>query len=175
MSVCALEIMENNNMIATSNKYWVYKITTERDPCEKDVIKEIKLQYKIIRIKTGGKKFDKKFRELMKKSGYVCTPAENYGDGEKFVKTSDIDKFVKELPKKETIYLKKLCWFVEKYIQESNTHFRIKNIDNRYNKNIFKNYNTITEITNNEIKQNRIEQAKQKEEESIRFMEQLFK
>lgn len=170
---CALEIMQNNRMITIENKYCLYKIT---DEYYDDFIKEIKLPFLSIKIKTGGKKFDKKFRELMEKSGYISTPANNYGDSDKFIKKSDIDKFIKELPELETIYLKELYWFVEKYIEEYYQYITIKNIDNRYNKiNIFKGYNTIIKLTNNKIKNNRIEQARKKEQEAIEFIEQLFK
>lgn len=175
MSVCALEIMEKNNMITSLDKHLVYKITTNKDPNEEDIIKEIKLPYKQILIKTGGKNFDKKFRELMKKSGYICTPASNYGDNEKFVKKSDVANFIKELPEIETIYLKELLWFVEQYIERWHSYLKIKNIDNRYKRNLFKNCNTIIELTNTKIKENRIEQARKKEEKAIEFMEQLFK
>ena len=175
--VCALEIMENNNMIKVNNTTWKYKITTNEDPSQEDIIKEIRLPCKNIQIKTGGKKFDKKFRTLMKKSGYVCTPTERYGDSNKFVKTSDIDKFIKELPEIEIVYLRKLCWFVKEYIEENYRYITIKNIDNRFKRNIFSinGYNNIIELTNNKIKTNRIKQAKQKEQEAIEFMEQLFK
>ena len=173
---CALEIMKNNNMIDVKEGAWVYKIAINNDPSEEDIIEEIKLPYKIIKIKTAGENFDKKFRKLMKKSGYICTPARNYGDSDKFVKTSDIDKFIKELPEIETIYLKELCWFVEKDIEEHYGYITIKNINNnRYKRNIFKDYNTITKLTNNRIKINRLEQARQKEQEAIEFMENLFR
>ena len=173
--VCALEIMENNNMIKVNEGRWVYKITKNNNPSEEDIIKEIKLPCKIIKIKTAGENFDKKFRELMKKSGYVCTPAQNYRNSDKFVKTSDIDKFIKELPEVEIVYLKELCWFVEKYIKKNYEYITIKNIDNKYAQNIFGNCYKIIKLTNNKIKTNRIEQAKQKEKEAIEFIEQLFK
>lgn len=172
---CALKIMQNNNMIKVSEGRWVYKITTNDDPSEEDIIQEILLPYKIIKIKTAGEKFDKKFRKLMKKSGYISTPALNYGDSEKFVKTSDIDKFIKELPEIEVIYLKKLCWFVKTYIEEGYGYITIKNIDNRYKRNIFNGDVEIIKLTNNRIKSNRIEQARRKEQEAIEFIEQLFK
>ena len=172
---CALEIMQNNNMIKVNEGHLVYMITEDNDPDKEDIIKKIKLPCKIIQIKTKGDNFDKKFRELMKKSGYVCTPRENYRNSDKFIKKSDIDEFIKELPKIENIYLNQLYWFVEKYIEEY-YEYTIENIDNRYKRNIFTiNCYNVIKLTNNKIKNDRIKQTKQKEQEAIEFMEQLFK
>lgn len=174
--ICALEIMEKNDMIEVKDKSITYNISEEQYPF--GFIKTIKLPYKIIKIKQKGRDFDKKFRELMQSSGYLCRPDSRWGESELFIKKDDVDEFIRKLPQKEIIYMPKMPGLVSLYIKE--TYENIFELETRtmytgHGHHLFSDECEVIQIINKEIKKERIMNENQKEEKAIEFIKQLFK
>lgn len=171
---CALEIMQQNNMIKIENRHWLHRIAKEQYPDE--IIKELKIPIKRIHIKQDGEEFDLKFRELMKQSGYICTPTKGYGASELFIKKEDIDNFINGLPEEEEIYTDVLNYLIYNYIQDNYQHIKLQKhvMYTGHGNHKFQGKDAVTSITNLNLKKQRIEQESQKEKDAIKFMEQLF-
>ena len=173
---CALEILENNDMIEIEKKKWTHQIAEEQYPFETDIIKILEIPFKSIRIKEKGEKFDERFRELMQENGYLCTPNSRYGSSDIFIKKEDVVNFLKKLPQEEIIFTENLHYLIRDYIE--NKYYNIELIQEKqytgHGLHAFKGASVTSKIINLTEKRRRIEQQQNKEEKAIKFMEQLF-
>ena len=166
---CALEILENNDMIKVRKEKWIHQIAEEQYPFETDIIKRLEIPFKNITIKEKGEKFDERFRRLMQKNGYI------YTKNSTFIKKEDVDNFLKELPQIETIWTEKPNYLIIDYI-ENKYNFLIEEKAQYTGQghHMFSNRSYVAKITNLKIKEERIKNEKNREQEAIKFMEQLF-
>lgn len=167
---CALEILENNDMIKVGKEKWIHKIAEKQYPFENDIIKRLEIPFKSIKIKEKGEKFDERFRRLMQKNGYLYTKSST------FIKQKDIDNFLKELPQTETIWTEELNNLIINYIEKKYDFLKIekKAQYTGHGHHMFSNRSYVTKITNLKTKKERIKNEKNREQEAIKFMEQLF-
>lgn len=177
--VCALEIMEKNGMITVEEMKFRFVFVEEKEASEP--IDEMIVPAKRISILQKGKTFDRKFRDLMMSSGYICQPAYNYQGSELFFKKKDLDNFLDNLPEKEIIYTRPFPSAMKKYISEvedergliifgsekvhTNDFFDLK--DNG-------SWSYQTKIKQLNVIKKRVEKEEEEEAKAIEFMEQLF-
>lgn len=177
--VCALEIMEKNEMIKVKDTEFSFLFVKEKDATEP--ISKIIVPAKNIKILQKGGDFDKKFRELMKDSGYTCMPRRGYSGSNLFFRTEDIDDFLDNLPHEEVIYTRPFPTVMERYINKikDDRNLIIKNsvrvmIDDFFAKEKNGEWGYQTKIKQCDIIKERVDEEKRQEQQAIEFMEQLF-
>ena len=177
--VCALEIMEKNDMITVEEMKFRFLFVEEKEAIEP--IDKITVPAKKISILQKGEEFDRKFRDLMTSSGYVCMPGSNYGGAELFFKKKDIDNFLDNLPEKEILYTRPFPSAMSRYISEVKDERNLIISDSvkvytndffSFNKNGSWGYQT--KIKQCDIIKERLDKEKKQEQKAIEFMEQLF-
>lgn len=178
-NICALEIMEKNEMITIEEKKFRFAFVEKTDSTE--AIDKTIVPAKKISILQKGERFDRKFRDLMISSGYVCMPASNYQGAELFFKKKDLDNFLDNLPKKEILYTRPFPTAMSKYISEvKEERGLIINGSEKVYTNDFFSFNDNgswgyqTKIKQLNIIKERVEKEEEEESEAIKFMEQLF-
>lgn len=177
--ICALEIMEKNDMIKIEKMKFRFSFIEEKEANEP--IDEITVPAKKISILQKGEAFDRKFRELMMSSGYLCMPASNYQGAELFFKKEDIDNFLDNLPEREIIYTRPFPTVMSRYISEVKEERNLKIYGSekvRRNHFFYFKENGAwgyqTKIKQLNIARKRVKKEEEEEAKAIKFMEQLF-
>lgn len=177
--MCALEIMEKNDMITVEEKKFRFIFIEETKASEP--IDKIIVPAKKIYIRQKGEAFDKKFRKLMTSSGYVCMPGSNYAGSELFFKKKDIDNFLDNLPKKEILYTRPFPTAMSRYISEvkKERNLKVDGSEKVYTNDFFGftqngSWCYQTKIEQLNITRERLEKEVEEEMKAIKFMEQLF-
>lgn len=177
--VCALEIMEKNDMITVEEKKFRFifiEETKDSEPIDKMIVPAKKIY-----IRQKGEAFDKKFRNLMTSSGYICMPGSNYAGAELFFRKKDIDSFLDNLPKKEIIYTRPFPTAMSRYISEvgKERDLKIDGSEKVYANDFFSfiqngSWGYQTKIEQLNITRERLEKEEKEEAKAIKFMEKLF-
>lgn len=177
--VCALEIMEKNDMITVEEMKFKFIFVEKADANE--AIDRTIVPAKKISILQKGEEFDRKFRDLMTNAGYVCMPGSNYAGGQLFFKKKDIDSFLDNLPEKEVLYTRPFPSAMSKYISKvkDERNLIVSGSEKVYTHHFFNlnengSWSYQTKIKQCDVIKERLDKEKEQEQEAIEFMEQLF-